>query len=100
MAFFCILDTTTKALHIVLNEINLINPNIGITMNHTYLPGEHEKYKCGCEPKSAIPFLDTLCLKKERRIDTDLYNKKRTEINIFFKVAAIQRIKSFFTMEY
>ena len=36
--------------------------------------------KCDCEPKVAIPFLDTLCYIKNAKIETDLF-KKETDRN-------------------
>ena len=36
--------------------------------------------KCDCEPKVAIPFLDTLCYIKNGKIKTDLF-KKETDRN-------------------
>ena len=65
---------STKSLHILVNEINL-SRLIRLTMNHTSVPEEQEKDQCDCEPKSAIPFLDTFCSIKEGRVDTDLYKK-------------------------
>ena len=70
---FCVFNMKTKTLqrYMLLNEINLSNPNIRLTMNHTSIPEEQEKHKCDCEPKSAIPFFDTLCSIKEGRIDIE-----------------------------
>ena len=49
-------------------------------MSHASVPGESIEDKCACEPRSEIPFLDTLCSLKEGRIETDLY-KKPTDRN-------------------
>jgi hypothetical protein len=78
--YFSIFVGTTKDLHKLLKEINLINPTINLTMNHTSIQGEDSKDKCECKEQSSIPFLDTLCYIKEGRIETDLY-KKQTDRN-------------------
>ena len=67
-------------LHELLDLINLINPNINLTMIHTSVPGEALEDKCECESRSEIPFLDTLCSIKNGKIKTDLY-KKPTDRN-------------------
>ena len=72
---FSIFNVTTKKLHELLEDINQINPSIKLTLTHTSVPGEAEKDKCDCKPKSAIPFLDTMCSIKNGRIYTDLYRK-------------------------
>ena len=78
--FFLIFNGSTKMLHQLFDEINLIHPSIKLTMNHTSIIGEAPENKCDCEIKSAIPFLDTLCSIKNGKIDTDLY-KKPTDRN-------------------
>jgi hypothetical protein len=78
--YFSLFIGTTKNLHLLLEEINKIHPQINLTMSHTSVPGESIEDKCDCEPRSKIPFLDTLCSLKEGRIETDLY-KKPTDRN-------------------
>ena len=72
---FAIFYITTKKLHELLNDINQINPSINFTLTHTSVPGEADEDKCNCEPKSEIPFLDTMCSIKNGKISTDLYRK-------------------------
>ena len=78
--YFSLFFGTTKDLHLLLEEINKIHPQINLTMSHTSVPGESIEDKCDCEPRSEIPFLDTLCSLEEGRIETDLY-KKPTDRN-------------------
>ena len=69
---FAIFYITTKKLNELLNDINKINPSINLTLTHTSVPGEADEDKCNCEPKSEIPFLDTMCNIKNGKISTDL----------------------------
>ena len=78
--YFIILNGSTKMCHQLLNDINQIHPSIQLTMSHTSIADETADNKCDCEPKSAIPFLDTLCSIENGKIDTDLY-KKTTDRN-------------------
>ena len=73
--FFGIFNLTTKELHRLLYLINQINPNIRLTLSHTAVPGEAPEDICQCPPLSSIPFVDTLCSLKDKRIETDLYIK-------------------------
>ena len=49
-------------------------------MIHTSVPGELNEDKFDCDPKSEIPFLDTMCSIIEGKIETDLH-KKPTDRN-------------------
>ena len=44
-------------------------------MEHTSIENEPLEDKCDCQPKTSIPFLDTLLSIKNGRIEIDLYKK-------------------------
>ena len=71
---------SSKRLHQLLEEINLINPSIQLTMNHTSIINEAPEEKCECKSVSSIPFLDTQLSIKEGKIYIDLF-KKETDRN-------------------
>ena len=77
---FLIFVGSTKELHNLYKDINNINPTMQFTINHTTLENESPEQKCDCEPKTKIPFLDTLCYIKNGSIETDLF-KKETDRN-------------------
>ena len=61
--------------------INLLHGLVGTWyMTHTTPEEENEIDQCDCTPKSAIPFLDTLCSVENGKIEIDLY-KKPTDRN-------------------
>ena len=68
---FFIFIGSTKALHTLLEEINMIHPNIQFTMQHTSI--DLERNPCSCETMNSIPFLDTSVTFKYCQITTDLY---------------------------
>lgn len=72
---FSIFIGTTKKLHNFFEEINQIHPNIKFTMDHTTPQFERQEDRCPCNPKSAVPFLDTSCSIKDGQIIMDLYRK-------------------------
>ena len=47
---------TSKQLHNLFDEMNLIHPTIKFTLNHTSPKEEHIKDKCDCKPQDSIPF--------------------------------------------
>ena len=49
-------------------------------MSHTTRDNEPPDEKCECNPKTSIPFLDTILTIKDGRIDVDLF-KKETDKN-------------------
>ena len=71
---------TTKQLHEFYDEINKINPTMKFTINHISVEGEEANYKCDCESKTKIPFLDTWCYIKNGKIETDLYKKDHIKV--------------------
>ena len=72
---FQIFLRTTKELHIFLEQINNIHPNIKFKMSHTTPSSELKSHSCTCQPQQSIQFLDRSCKKKEGRIIVDLYRK-------------------------
>ena len=76
---------TTKMLHELLDLINLINPNINLTMIHTSVPGEALEDKCECESRS-----DTLCSIKNGKIKTAYIRNQQTAINTSCRIVVIQ----------
>ena len=66
---------TTKELHKLFNEMNLIHTTPKFTMSHTSPEEEAEENICSCETKKAIPFLDTLLIIENGKIEVDLYRK-------------------------
>ena len=78
--YFSLFIGSTRELHKMIDEINLINPTIQLTLNHTSNINETPEERCNCQFQSAIPFLDTLVSLKEGKIEIDLY-KKETDRN-------------------
>ena len=78
--YFMIFRGSTKKLHALFAEINLLHPTIKLTMNHTTRHNEPKDEQCECAPMLSIPFLDTMCTIKEGKIEIDLY-KKDTDRN-------------------
>ena len=81
---FIIINSTTTKLHDFLNAINNIHPSVKFTMQHTtpYNLECEDCDKCDCEAMNFIPFLDTQCTIKNRKIIVDLY-KKKTDRNMY-----------------
>ena len=75
---FFIFSGSTKTLHLFVEEVNRIHPNIQFTMEHTTIPNEVDP--CDCAVKTSIPFLDTQVSIKNNRLSVDLY-KKPTDRN-------------------
>ena len=48
--YFGIFNGSTKELHRLLDKINLINPSIQLTMNHTSIENEPREDRCECPP--------------------------------------------------
>ena len=65
---------STKELHTFLDKINSIHNSIKFTMSHTTIKDE-KCNECGCQDINSIPFLDTQCQIKNKKIITDLYRK-------------------------
>ena len=55
--YFLIFNGTTKDLHRLLEEINLVHPTIKLTLNHTTVPGEDSIDICDCKEEASLPFL-------------------------------------------
>ena len=72
---FMVFCGKTKDLHAFLEEVNLINKTIQLTMSHTSAPEEAEGDRCNCEGKTEVPFLDTMCSIKNGKIETTLFRK-------------------------
>ena len=72
---FTIFRDTTKKLHEFLDKINQIHPNIKFTMTHTAAKNEPKGSSCDCQPLESIPFLDTSCSIRNRKLVTKLYRK-------------------------
>ena len=70
--YFCIFNGSTKELNRLLDKINLINPAIQLTINHTSIQNEPREDRCDCPDQYSIPFLDVLCTIREGNIITDL----------------------------
>merc|ERR1711973_458740 len=70
---FIIINSTTTKLHDFLTAINDIHPSIKFTMQHTtpYNLECEDCDKCDCEAMNFIPFLDTQCTIKNRKIIVD-----------------------------
>ena len=64
-----------KQLHKIYEEINNIHPTLKFTIEHTSIENEPLEDKCDCQPKTSIPFLDTLLSIENGRIEVDLYKK-------------------------
>ena len=56
---------STKQLHSFLDKINSIHNSIKFTMSHTKNENCDD---CGCQDTDTIPFLDTQCQIKDRKI--------------------------------
>ena len=65
---------TIENLHLFLEELNLIHPTIKFTMNHTS-PQNGNPGECNCTPSESLPFLDTSCTIKNKKVIVDLYRK-------------------------
>ena len=77
--YFFIFIGSTKDLHALFNKMNKCHPTMKFTMNHNYWEWRLV-YRCKCEDKSFIPFLDVKCSLQEGKIKTDVY-KKETDRN-------------------
>ena len=77
---FMIFNGTTKQVHKLFDDINNIHPSIKLTMMHTSIESESQEDRCDCQYQERIPFLDTSCAIKNKKIDIDLY-KKETDRN-------------------
>ena len=64
-------------LHKFLDELNNIHPTIKFTMNHTTPSCENlvPPPPCTCSTGTELPFLDTACSIRDRKIIVDLYRK-------------------------
>ena len=60
---------TTKQLHKIYEEINNIHPTLNFTIEHTSIENEPLEDEFDCQPKSSIPFLDTLLSIENGRIE-------------------------------
>ena len=79
---FTIYTGTLENLHKFLQELNNIHPTIKFTMNHTTpfssSPSSDNPVptpSCACCTGDSLPFLDTSCSIKDRKIIVDLYRK-------------------------
>ena len=88
--YFMIFRGSTKKLHALFAEINLLHPTIKLTMNHTTIQNEPQDEQCECAPMFSIPFLDTMCTIKEAKIEIDLQKRLMIEINIYCQALATQ----------
>ena len=78
-----ILTGSGRELHILFREINKIHPKIKFTVTHTTPDKQSTHDQCACEPIKSIPFLDTICTIKARKIETGLYRKPTDKKHIY-----------------
>ena len=81
-----------------MDEANKINPTIQLTINHTTIKNEAPEDKWNCEEHKYVPFLDTLIIIEDGKIEVDLYRKETDQNQYLLPSSCHNKSDNFYTI--